>query len=373
MQTYDLLICGAGPVGAVIANRAASELGWKVLVVEKRHHVAGNCFDEFHQSGVMIHRYGPHYFRTNNEDLLAFLSRFTEWVPGNYIVKSSTRGELFPFPINLLTLGQFFQRTFSAEQAEAFLNEKAAKIAAPQNSEEFVLSRVGSELYEAFYKGYTIKQWGVSPRDLDPSVCGRIPIRYNQDCRYVDHKHQVTPKLGFTEMFRRMLDVPGVDVLLNTNFLDVARATKPRFATVFTGPIDEYFDFRFGKLPWRSLHFDFVEYPQEYRQPCVQINYPNDFAYTRTVEIKHVTHQKCPNTVISYEYSRAEGDPYYPVPAKPNEQLFQRYWSLAQAEQQARNVYFVGRLATYRYYNTDQVIEEAFKTFDNIKAKFSTH
>lgn len=370
MSEFDLVVCGAGPVGCTIANRAANELGWNVLVVEKRNHVAGNCFDEYHSSGVLIHKYGPHYFRTNNKGLLDFLSQYTEWVPGNYFVKSFSRGEYFPFPINLLTLEQFFNRRFTAEEAQSYLAQIAQKIEKPQNSEEFVLSRVGKELYEAFYKGYTEKQWEVSPRDLDASVCGRIPVRFNKDCRYVDHQYQVTPKEGFTRMFQRMIDNPRIQVLLQADFRQVRTWAKAKRAIVYTGPVDEYFDFSMGRLPWRSLQFDFREYPQEFRQPCVQINYPNDFEYTRTVEIKHVTQQKCPNTVISYEYSRAEGDPYYPIPARKNEELYQRYHALAQAEEKSAATYFVGRLATYRYYNTDQVLEEALATYGRIKERF---
>lgn len=370
MENIDLLICGAGPVGCAIANRAAHELGWKVLIVEKRQHIAGNCYDEYHQAGVLIHRYGPHYFRTNNEELLSFLSKYTEWVPGNYIVKSFTRGELFPFPINLLTLRQFFKRDFTAQEAQQHLASIAHNFSDPKNSEEFVLSRVGSELYEAFYKGYTLKQWDVHPKDLAPSVCGRIPVRFNEDCRYVDHVHQLTPKQGFTAMFKRMIDHPNISVRLNADFKEIAKGVNPKRATVYCGPIDEYFNFKFGKLPWRSLNFEFKEFSKEYQQPCVQINYPDsDYPYTRSVEIKHVTQQKSANTVLSYETSSANGDPYYPIPNEPSDKLFKQYWELSQIESKANKVYFVGRLAMYKYFNTDQVLEKALKTFEQIKGE----
>jgi UDP-galactopyranose mutase len=371
MENIDLLICGAGPVGCAIARQAADILNWRVMIVEKRNHVGGNCYDEYHPSGVMIHRYGPHYFRTNNPSLLAFLSRFTEWIPGNYIVKSFTRGEHFPFPINLDTLEQFFKRSFTPETAQNFLESIAEKIAEPQNSEEFVLSRVGREMYEAFYKGYTIKQWDRHPAMLDASVCGRIPVRFNRDNRYVDHEFQVTPKEGFTALFKNMIDHPNISVLLQTDFQWLRTFIKPRFATVYSGPIDEYFGYRFGKLPWRSLEFNFQEFPQEFYQSCVQINYPNDFEYTRTVEIKHVTGQNICKTVVSYEYPRSIGDPYYPVPAKENEILYQKYRELAIKEELNSNVFFVGRLAAYRYYNTDQVLEEALQTFSKIAVTIS--
>ncbi|MBI1305254.1 MAG: UDP-galactopyranose mutase [Bacteroidetes bacterium] len=363
---YDLLIVGAGPVGCVVAERAAELKGWKSLIIEKRNHIAGNCYDRYHESGVLIHQYGPHYFRTNKKDLLDYLGRFTEWIPGNYIVKSSTRGELFPFPINLITLEQFFKRSFTAEEAEAFLEEIRIPNDHITNSEEFVLSRVGKEMYEAFYLGYTLKQWDKHPTELNKSVCGRIPIRFNRDTRYVDHEYQFTPAKGFTEMFSRMIDNPLIDVRLETDFNDVRNEIKPRIATLYSGPVDAYFNFQYGKLPWRSLDFTFTEYQQEYVQPCVQINYPNDHEYTRSVEIKHVTGQKCPNTVVSYEVPKSEGDPYYPIPADENAQLYLKYKELADLENKENKVYFSGRLARYTYINTDEAIEMALSTINEI-------
>ncbi len=363
----DLLIVGAGPVGCVIAERAATELGWNCLIVERRNHVAGNCHDRYHESGVLVHQYGPHYFRTNKLELLDYLSRFTEWIPGNYIVKSCTKGQQFAFPISLLTLEQFFGRPFTPEQAKAFLEERREKIEQPKNSEEFVLSRVGRELYEAFYLGYTLKQWGVHPSALDPSVCGRIPVRFNRDPRYVDHQYQVTPAHGFTALFSKMIDHPRIKVLLQTDHREVRKALTPRRATVYCGPIDEYFDRQLGPLPWRSLEFQWKTFEQEYVQPCVQLNYPNDFGYTRSVEIKHVTGQKHPRTVVSYEFARAEGDPYYPVPAAANTALYKKYEALAQEETLKRHVFFSGRLARYKYLNTDEAIEMALATYQQLK------
>lgn len=367
LDDVDLLVCGAGPAGCVVAERAASVLGWKVLVVDRRPHLAGNCFDAPAANGVLVHRYGPHYFRTNDESLLRYLSRFADFTPANYEVRSLVRGELYPFPINLTTLERFFGRTLDPEAAERLLASKRVPTADPANSEEFVLSRVGRELYEAFYLNYTLKQWGAHPRDLDPSVCGRVPVRLDRDARYVGHRFQVMPRGGFTKLFAKMLRHPKVRVLLNCDFAEVRELIRPRKATVYCGPVDEYFGHRLGRLPYRSLKFDFVPFRQEWRQPCVQINYPNDFAYTRSVEIKHVTGQRHPETVVSYEAPSATGEPFYPVPRRDSAELYARYRLLAEAETHRRRVYFCGRLAQYRYFNTDEVIQEALACFQTIR------
>ncbi|MCB9260966.1 MAG: UDP-galactopyranose mutase [Flavobacteriales bacterium] len=365
-KQYDILIVGAGPVGCVVAERLAKTKGWSCLIIDKRDHIAGNCYDRVHESGVLIHQYGPHYFRSNKKELIDYLGQYTDWIPGNYEVKSYFNGELYPFPINLLTLGQFFNREFTAEEAEAFLNEIRDENADPRNSEEFVLSRVGKELYEAFYLNYTLKQWETHPKDLNKSVCGRIPVRFNKDIRYVDHEYQLTPKAGFTQMFHNMIDHPLIEVQLNTDFNDVRNEIKPRIATLYSGPVDAYFNFELGKLPWRSLDISFKEFKEEYKQPCVQINYPNDHEYTRSVEIKHVTAQKSDNTVISYEVPTWDGDPYYPVPADENAALYAKYKALADKENAENKVYFAGRLARYLYINTDEAIEMALETAQQI-------
>ncbi len=364
----DLIICGAGPVGCVIAERAAKVLDWKVMIIDKRNHIAGNCYDEYYSGGILIHKYGPHYFRSHSKALIDYLSQFTDWIPGNYFVKSYSRGEYFNFPINLSTLEQFFNRKFTAEEAREFLIGVRIENENPQNSEEFVLSRVGHELYEAFYLGYTKKQWDIHPKDLAPSVCGRIPIRFNNDCRYVDHKYQLTPGDGFTSLFQSMIDHPNIHLLLNTNYFDIKDQIKPQKATVYTGPVDAYFDYKLGKLPWRSLQFDFKKYHENLVQPVVQINFPNDFDYTRSVEIKHVTRQKHPHTVVSYEYPMPEGDPYYPIPNIANAALYKKYKTMADEEKHNKKVFFAGRLAQYTYMNTDEAIEIALKTFDEIKS-----
>jgi UDP-galactopyranose mutase len=369
LDDVDLLVCGAGPVGCVVAERAATVLGWSVLVVDRRPHVAGNCHDSPAANGVLVHNYGPHYFRTDDENLLRYLSRFADFAPANYEVRSLVRGELFPFPINLDTLERFFGRKLDAASAEQLLARLRSPVEGPRNSEEHVLGRVGRELYEAFYLNYTLKQWGAHPRELDPQVCGRVPVRLNRDRRYVDHRFQVMPRGGFTALFARMLRHRKIRALLNCDFAEVRDLVVPRRATVYCGPIDEYFGHRFGRLPYRSLRFEFVPYRTEWRQPCVQINYPNDFAFTRSVEIKHVTGQRHPETVVSYETPAATGEPFYPVPQPESKALHERYRQLAAAETERRRVFFCGRLAQYRYFNTDEVIQEALKCFQTIRTR----
>ena len=361
----NILIVGAGPVGCVLANKFATISNKKVLIIDKRDHIAGNCHDELHSSGVLIHKYGPHYFRTNNIELINYLSKYTEWIEGNYIVTANFKDENYPFPINRLTINKFFNKNFITElEVQQFINELKVNIENPSNSEEFVLSRVGEKLYEAFYKGYTIKQWGMKPDELGPSVCGRIPIRYNEDCRYVDHKYQLTPKLGFNNLFQNMINHENIEIKLNTLYKDVNPNNFD--IVIYTGAIDEYFNFIYGKLDWRSLQFKFQEYDVEFVQPNVQINYSNANDFTRSVEIKHVTKQKINKTVISYEYPYTGGDPYYPIPNEKNETLYKKYKLLADRESIKNNVYFCGRLAEYKYFNTDEVIERALDLYNTI-------
>ncbi|MEO8275036.1 MAG: UDP-galactopyranose mutase [Thermoanaerobaculia bacterium] len=365
--THDLLVVGAGPSGCVIAERAAEELGLSVLVIDRRQHIAGNCFDRVDGNGLLRHEYGPHYFRTDDAPLVAYLSRFTGWIPGNYRVKCLVRGELYPFPINLTTLEKFFHRELTETSARALLQRLAEKIPHPANSEEFVLSRIGRELYEAFYLGYTEKQWGRPPRELDASVCGRIPVRFDRDDRYADAPIQQMPAAGYTAMFRAMLDHPRIEIRLGVDYRELRQAVVPRLATAYCGPLDEYFENRLGPLPWRSLRFEHRALDVEYAQPCVQINYPGDEPFTRTVEIKHVTAQRAPTTVVTYEYPAADGEPFYPVPAPESAARFALYRELAEREERERQVYFTGRLASYRYINTDQAMLQALSTFDRMR------
>jgi UDP-galactopyranose mutase len=368
LRNVDLLVVGAGPTGCVIAEQAASLLDWKVLIVERRPHIAGNCFDQADQDfGILVHRYGPHYYRTSFEEQVRYLSRFTEWTPGNYFVRSFVSGRFYPFPINLNTLERFFGLSLNREKAQDLLSSLREDIPSPANSEEAVVSQVGKALYEAFYLNYTIKQWGLHPRELAASVCARIPVRLNRDDRYFDAPFQMLPANGYTAMMAKMMDHPNIELLLNCDFSDIRDSVTPRHATVYSGALDEYFGYRLGRLPYRSLQFEYVAKELPWLQPCVQVNYPNDHEYTRCVEYKHLSPSRAEGTVVGYEFPRSSGDPFYPVPSPANQALAEAYRKLAHTEKVNSRVYFSGRLAEYRYLNMDEVINHALDVFQEIR------
>jgi UDP-galactopyranose mutase len=361
----DFLIVGAGFSGAVLAERLASA-GKTSLVIDRRAHIGGNAFDSYDEAGVLVHRYGPHYFRTNSDRVRQYLSRFTDWHAVDYKVLSWTDGAFWPFPINLNTFEQLIGRPSTSEEMEAQLAQWRVPIAHPQNSEEFILAQVGPILYEKFYQNYTRKQWRRDPRELDASVCRRVPIRTSRDDRYLDEAFQALPRDGYTQMFARMLDHPNIRVQLNTNFHDMRKRLSCRHV-IYSGPIDEYFDCVFGSLPYRSLRFEHETLAQEFFQPAVQVNYPNDFDFTRIVEIKHATGQNIPVTSIVREYPQDYGpgrEPYYPIPTPASRALYGRYAALAARE---ANTTFIGRLGTYRYYNMDQCVGLALAEFDRLE------
>ena len=363
----DILIIGAGPVGCVLAERASSIKNWNSIIVEKRNHIAGNCFDLKNKKGLLYHKYGPHYMRFKKKKIFNYLSNFTEWIDGNYIVKSYINGKLYPIPINLITLEKFFKKKFNTKkEAKNFINKKKYKIKNPSNSEEYILSKLGKEIYENFYKNYTIKQWGIHPRKLSKKICGRLPIRFNRDCYYVNEKLRFIPKYGYTKMFAKMVKNKNIKVILNTDFEKVRQKIKPKIATIYTGAPDKYFKNIYGKLDWRSLKFVFKTFKKNRIQECVQINYPNERKYTRRVEIKHVTKQKSKFTTLSYEYPKSKGDPYYPIDDKKNKKLFSKYQTLIKKEEK-KNIFFEGRLAQYKYLNMDEAIERALILFNKIK------
>ena len=366
----DVIIVGGGPVGCVLANKISNELNMNCLIIEKRNHIAGNCYDTHNSKGLLYHKYGPHYLRFKNKKILNYLSKFTKWIPGNYIVKSVVNGKLYPIPINLDTLEIFFKRKFkSKKEVINFIDSKRIKIKNPKNFEEFVLSKLGKEIYENFYKNYTIKQWGIHPRKLSKDVAGRLPIRFDRNPYYVREKLRLMPKEGFTKMFSNMINNKKIKVKLKCNFFKLRKKIKFNHFMIYTGEPDRYFNFKYGKLDWRSLIFKFKNFKKKKFQKYVQYNYPNDFKYTRIVEIKHVTKQKSNYTVISKEYPTNKGDPYYPLSNKKNLKLFNKYKKLI-AKEKRKHIYFEGRLAKYRYFNTDEVIQNALDLFKILKSKY---
>jgi len=363
-KRYDYLIVGAGFAGSILAERLASRHGARVLLIDRRPHIGGNAYDEKNSDGILYHKYGPHIFHTNSEQVVEYLSQFTKWRPYEHRVLAQARGQLVPIPINRTTLNMLFDAKLETdEDAAAFLAARAEPVEDIQTSEDVVINAIGRELYELFFRGYTRKQWDLDPSQLDKQVTSRIPTRTNTDDRYFTDSFQAMPLDGYTAMFEKMLDNPLIEIRTGVDFRDVRDEVETGHI-IYTGPIDEYFDFRFGKLPYRSLKFDHKTIDQERYQPVGTVNYPSpDVPYTRISEYKHLTGQQSPRTTITYEYPSAEGDPYYPIPREENQLLFKRYEALADATE---GVTFVGRLATYRYYNMDQIVGQALAMFRRI-------
>lgn len=359
-QPFDILVVGAGISGATIAERFASA-GKRVLVLEKRNHIGGNCHDFINDDGLLVPSYGPHLFHTSFEDVWEYVNRFSEWTPYEHRVLSSVDGKLVPVPVNITTVNELFGLNLKTEEEmKQWLAGQTESIDAPKNSEESALRRVGRTLYEKMFKNYTKKQWDMWPAELDASVMDRIPVRTNFDDRYFTDTHQAMPKDGYTKLFERMFDNQNIEVRLNTNYLDI-KDSLPRFEKVFfTGPIDEFFGYKFGeKLEYRSLRFEHETLDKEYHQPVAQVNYPSpDIPFTRIMEPKHATGQKHPKTTIIREYSTWDGEPYYPVPSERNKLLYARYQKEA-ADIEKHGVHFVGRLANYKYFNMDQAFKNA--------------
>jgi UDP-galactopyranose mutase len=352
---FDYLVVGAGFAGAVVSERMARCFGKSVLVVDRRSHIGGNAYDHYNDDSVLVHRYGPHIFHTNSEQVFQYLSQFTSWRSYEHRVLASVDGKLVPIPINLDTVNLLYGLNLTSEQLEVFFAARAENRASIRTSEDVVVSKVGRDLYEKLFRNYTRKQWGKDPSELDAQVTARIPVRTNRDDRYFTDRFQVMPKHGYTRIFENMLDHPNITVALGVDYRDIVNETQFQ-ELIYSGPIDEFFGFRFGELPYRSLRFQHETLTTEYLQPVAVINYPNDHAYTRVTEFKHLTGQVNRRTSVVYEYPASEGDPYYPVPTPENGALYKRYAELASL---TKRVHFVGRLGTYRYYNMDQVVAQA--------------
>ena len=360
---FDYLIVGAGFAGSVLAERLARQEHKKVLIVDRRSHIGGNAYDRYNEDGILVHPYGPHIFHTNSARIFEYLGQFTQWRPYEHRVLASVDGQLLPIPINRTTVNKLYNLNLQTDaECEAYFASLAEPMGHCQTSEDVVVSKVGRDLYEKFFRGYTRKQWGLDPSELDAQVTARVPTRTNTDDRYFNDEFQFMPLHGYTRMFENMLAHPNIKIMLNTDWREIKNMVPCR-EIIYTGPVDEYFDYRYGKLPYRSLEFEHKTLDVEQHLPVAVVNYPNEHKYTRITEFKQLTGQRHEKTSIVYEYPRAEGDPYYPIPKPECTALYNKYKALADV---TRGVHFVGRLATYKYYNMDQVVGQALATFDKI-------
>jgi UDP-galactopyranose mutase len=361
---FDYLIVGAGFSGSVMAERLASA-GFRVCVSDRRAHVGGNAHDHFDDHGVLVHKYGPHIFHTNSTRIFRYLSRFTDWRPYEHRVVAHVDGRELPFPINIDTVNALYGMSLTKSDIAEFYARQAVPIASVRSFEDAVVSQIGRGLYETFIRNYTRKQWGLDPAEIDASVAARIPARTDHDDRYFTDRYQAMPLHGYTRLFQRMLAHKNITLLLQADYRDLRHTLAAR-SVIYTGPIDEYFEHYYGPLPYRSLHFEFQTVAAERVQSVAVVNHPNQHAYTRVTEFKHLTGQEHAKTTLVYEYPCAEGDPYYPIPRAENMQLYQKYKALADA---IPNVHFLGRLGSYKYYNMDQCVGQALAMFERLSGK----
>jgi UDP-galactopyranose mutase len=356
---FDYVVVGTGLAGAVMAERIANELNKDVLIVEKRNHIGGNVYDEYDDSGILIHKYGPHIFHTKIKEVWDYLSKFTKWRLYQHKVLAYVDGMKVPMPINLDTINLLFNTNYDPKGVEDFFNNVKEDIENPKNAKESVTSKVGIELYEKFFKNYTLKQWDTDPENLDASITARIPIRINRDSRYFSDRYQGMPEKGYTKMIRNILESPKIHILLNTDFFDI-RDELSYEHLIYTGPLDKLFNYEFGKLPYRSLRFEFETIEREFFQEVGTVNYPNDYDFTRITEFKHLTGQKSDKTTIMKEYPASKGEPYYPILNSENTEIARKYISKAESEK----IILVGRLATYSYLNMDLVVKQSLESFN---------
>lgn len=363
---FDYLIVGAGLAGTTMARLLVEKADNKVLIVDYRNHIGGNIYDCYNDNGILIHKYGAHLFHTKVKKVWDFLSRFTDWHIYNHKVLAFIDGKKVPIPINVDTINQLYGTIFTALNIQNFFEDQKVQLKEIRNSEDQIISQVGKDLYEKFFKNYTKKQWGLEPSELDKAVTARIPVRTNRDDRYFSDPYQGIPKLGYTKMVQNMLDHPNIKFMLNTSYEEV-KDIIPHNKLIYTGPIDRFFDYKYGKLPYRSLKFEHLTLNQEYFQEVMVINYPNDYDFTRILEFKHCTGQIHHKTTICKEYPSVEGEAYYPIPTTQNHNLYNKYKEEAD---KLKNIYFIGRLAEYKYFDMDMVVNRAilkFKEIENIK------
>ena len=359
---FDYIIVGAGFAGSVLAERLATGSNKRILLCDRRPHIGGNAYDHYNEAGILVHRYGPHIFHTNSREVFEYLSRFTEWRPYQHRVRASVDGQIVPIPINLDTINSLYGLSLTSFEVEEFFKKVAEPVEHVRTSEDVVVSKVGRELYEKFFRNYSRKQWGLDPSELDASVTSRVPTRTNRDDRYFTDTYQAMPLHGFTRMFENMLDHPNIKLMLNCDYREIEKDIPFR-EMIYTGPVDSYFDYAYGKLPYRSLEFKHETHDTPVFQSAPVVNYPNEQLYTRVTEFKYLTGQEHAKTSIVYEFPKAQGDAYYPVPRPENAELYAKYKALAD---NTRGVHFVGRLATYKYYNMDQIVAQALTAYGKI-------
>jgi UDP-galactopyranose mutase len=365
---YQILIVGAGISGSVLAQQY-STIGKRVLVIDKRNHIGGNCYDFFNKDGVMVSQYGAHLFHTNYLKVWQYLQKFSQWIPYKHKVLSSVEDKLVGIPVNIKTVNTLFSLDIkNSKEMDKWLSKEQIKIPNPKNSEEVALKRVGKRLYDLLFKNYTIKQWGKHPIELDSSVMARIPVRNNFNDYYFNDKYQAQPKEGFYKLFGKILDHELITVSLGVNFFDYKKTTDlTNFEKIFySGPIDSFFDYNIDgkKLEYRSIDFQFETHDKEYFQGNSVINYSNKNKFTRIAEYKHITGQKISKTTISKEFPSSIGEPYYPVPTRENRSLYKKYKAMAK---KLNNIYFIGRLAEYRYINMDEAFKNALDLFEKLE------
>ncbi|CUT00853.1 UDP-galactopyranose mutase [Candidatus Chrysopegis kryptomonas] len=366
---FDYLIVGAGFSGCILAERIATNLGKKVLIVERRNHIAGNAYDYYDENGILVHKYGPHIFHTNSKKVWDYLSRFTEWNIYYHKVLAVVDGKKIPVPFNLNSLYLIFPQKYAEKLEKQLIETFGYGVKIPilklKEATSGELKFLADFIYEKVFLNYTTKQWGYKPEELDGSVTARVPVYISRDDRYFQDIYQGIPKLGYTKMFEKMINHPNIHILLNTDYREIIEDVKFN-KLIYTGPVDYFFDYIYGELPYRSLRFEFKTMKLEYFQEVAQINYPNDYDFTRITEFKHMTGQKGDLTTIAYEFPESyiigKNEPYYPIPKEENLEIYKKY--LKEISKLNGIVYFVGRLAEYRYYNMDQIVARALNVFE---------
>lgn len=349
----DSVIVGCGIAGSILSRRLAEEKGQQVLVVERRSHVGGYCYDYRNEDGILVHRYGPHIFRTNSRKVWDYLSRFTKWHDYQHRVLTFVNGQFFPIPINLDTVNGYLGTSYTSENIETYIEGIRKKNGENRCVKDVIESQIGTEFYKAFFKNYTEKQWGMPCEELPPEIVARVPIRTNRDNRYFTHQYQALPEDGYTTMIQNILNHPNIHVMLNTDYEDIRSMRTGYTHLYYSGSIDEYYGYRFGKLPYRCVSFEFLKCPTEYYQPVSVVNYPNNYDYTRITEFKHFYGNKTGSTVIAKEFPSGVGDPSYPIPIRKNKEKYRHYQEI-----EDEGVTFIGRLGEYQYYSMDQIVEK---------------